>query len=117
LKSNQFKESFKRNRTGILLMVLTSVCISFGQLFWKLAHEQGIILLLPGFLLYGAGAALMITAYRFGSLSVLHPVLSLNYVLALILGYFLLGEKIGAGRLTGVAIIILGVIMICGGDD
>lgn len=117
MKPYRFAASVKRNQTGILLMILTSFCICFGQLFWKISYDYGAVLVLPGFLLYGTGAALMIFAYRFGSLSVLHPVLSLNYVIALILGHFVLDEQINASRLTGVFIIIVGVIMICGGDD
>ncbi len=116
MSSYRFSESLNRNRIGILLMVLTALCICFGQLFWKIAHDQGALWLLPGFLLYGTGTVLMILAYRFGSLSVLHPVLSLNYVIALILAYFVLGEEISFGRLAGVIIIILGVLIICGGD-
>ena len=77
-------ESMKKNKAGILLMCVSSVCACVGQLFWKLSAKEGILLLLFGFLFYGAGAFIMLIAYRFGSLSVLQPVLSLNYVFSVI---------------------------------
>ena len=114
---SQFVESLKKNRSGIILMVFTSLCICFGQLFWKVSYSYGTVCLLPGFLLYGTGTILMIFAYRFGNLSALHPVLSLNYVITIILGYYVLGEQISTGRMAGVVIIIIGVFLVCGGDS
>ena len=80
-------ESFRKNKKGILLMLISSICVCVGQLLWKLSATQGIIIMLSGFCFYGLGAVVMIIAYKFGKLSVLQPMLSLNYVLSLILGY------------------------------
>jgi undecaprenyl phosphate-alpha-L-ara4N flippase subunit ArnE len=111
-------ESFKKNRTGILLMLISSICVCFGQLLWKLSSDKGIIaLLLLGFVLYGIGALVMIFAYKFGSLSVLQPMLSLNYVFSIILANTVLKEQITLLKTIGVIIIIIGVILIGGGDD
>lgn len=73
--------------------------------------------LLLGFALYALGALIMIFAYRFGSLSVLQPMLSLNYVFSIILANAVLKEQITPLKAIGVIIIILGVILIGGGDD
>lgn len=110
-------ESFKKNRIGILLMLVSSLCVCFGQLFWKLSSHQEIIPLLLGFTLYGIGALIMIYAYKFGSLSVLQPILSMNYVLSIVLANWLLNEQITFLKVTGVIIIILGVILIVGGEN
>jgi undecaprenyl phosphate-alpha-L-ara4N flippase subunit ArnE len=110
-------ESFKKNRTGILLMLISSICVCFGQLLWKLSSDKGIIALLLGFVLYGIGALVMIFAYKFGSLSVLQPILSLNYVFSIILANTVLKEQITLLKIIGVVIIIIGVILIGGGDD
>ena len=59
----------------------------------------------------------MIVAYRFGELSVLQPMLSLNYVLSIFLAVTILKEEITILKLAGVFIIIAGVIIIAGGDD
>lgn len=109
-------ESIRKNKKGIILMLCASVCACFGQLFWKLSAAYGIWMLLPGFGLYGCGALLMLVAYRYGKLSVLQPLLSLNYVLSIILGAVFLQETVDFLKCAGILLIIAGVILIAGGD-
>lgn len=110
-------ESFQKNKKGILLMLISSICVCIGQLLWKLSATQGIIIMLVGFSFYGLGAVVMIIAYKFGKLSVLQPLLSLNYVLSIILAVVVLKEKITIWKCIGVLVIIAGVVMIAGGDE
>ncbi len=110
-------QSLEKNKKGILLMCLSSLCVCSGQLFWKLSVHGNMLLLLIGFALYGIGALLMLIAYRFGRLSVLQPVLSLNYVFSIILSATILQETITLRKCIGVLIIISGVLFIAGGDD
>ena len=110
-------ESFRKNKKGILLMVISSICVCVGQLLWKLSAKQGIVTMLLGFCFYGVGALVMIIAYKFGRLSVLQPMLSLNYVLSIVLAAIVLKEKVSVLKCIGVLIIISGVIMIAGGDE
>lgn len=112
-----FKDSFKKNYRGMLLMLIAACCTSTGQLFWKLSNNKVDMFLIGGFTLYGLGAILMITAFRYGSLSVLHPMLCLSYIIALFLGYFFLGEFVRIEQLIGISLIIAGVIFIGGGDE
>lgn len=98
-------------------MLISSVCACVGQLLWKLSAENGIWMLLIGFCFYGIGALVMLAAYRFGKLSVLQPMLSLNYVLSIILAAIVLREEITLLKCVGVLVIIMGVIMIAGGDE
>lgn len=109
--------SWEKNKKGIMLMVLSSIFVCFGQLMWKLAVTEGFYLIVAGFVLYGLGALVMLIAYRFGSLSVLQPVLSLNYVLAIVIGVAVLNESVSIVRIAGIGIIILGIIFIAGGDE
>jgi len=97
-------------------MIISSIVVCLGQLLWKLGANGDLTLLEGGFLLYGLGALLMITAYKFGSLSVLQPILSLNYVISLFVGYYFLDESVSIQNLSGVIIIILGVYLIATGD-
>ena len=83
---------------------------------WKISTEQGMLIMFLGFCFYGAGALVMLIAYRFGKLSVLQPMLSLNYVLSIILGSAVLKESITILKCIGVLVIIFGVIIIAGGD-
>lgn len=70
-----------------------------------------------GFVFYGAGAFIMLVAYRFGKLSVLQPVLSMNYVLSIILGALVLKESVTMIKCIGVLLVMTGVILIAGGDE
>ena len=106
----------KSNKKGIILMLLSSICVCIGQLLWKLSTSGNIILLL-GFFFYGIGALIMIVAYRFGELSVLQPMLSLNYILSIFLAVIILKEEITILKVIGVFVIITGVIIIARGDD
>jgi uncharacterized membrane protein len=117
MMQNNFWTSIKKNRFGIMLMVFTSICVSVGQLFWKLSYDYGLLLLLLGFILYSIGALVMIYAYRFGRLSVLQPVLGFGYVLTVLLAHVVLQETLSIGRILGTILVIAGITMICGGDD
>lgn len=109
--------SFKQNYKGIVLISLASLCTSFGQMFWKLSQGEFSIHLIVGFALYGIGAVLMIAAFRFGSFSVLHPMLCLSYIFVIIIGVFIIGETINAITVFGIILIMIGVFFIGGGDD
>ena len=74
-------------------------------------------MMLIGFCFYGVGALVMIVAYKYGKLSVLQPMLSLNYVLSIILATIVLKEEIALLKCIGVLVIIVGVIFIAGGDE
>lgn len=110
-------KSLKKNKKGIIFILISSICVCIGQLFWKLAITGNLMYLIVGFIFYGIGAMLMLYAYKFGSLSVLQPMLSANYVFTIILAKMILREEINWNKLIGIVIIIFGVIMIGGGDD
>ena len=97
-------------------MVISSICACTGQLMWKISEEGNLLMLLCGFTLYGCGALFMIFAYRHGSLSVLQPILGLNYVLCLLLGSYVLDEVITADSIIGCLMIIIGIWLIAIGD-
>lgn len=98
-------------------MICSSVCACLGQLLWKLSADGNYILLIAGFFLYGIGALTMIIAYKFGKVSILQPVLSLNYILSIILAATVLDEEITLVRCIGVLGIMAGVLLIAGGDE
>jgi len=108
--------NYKTTRIGIILMVFAALSTSLGQLFWKLSDDMWDIRLWVGFLLYGLGAVLMTVAFRFGKLSVLHPLMSIGYVFAIWFGLLFLHEDITINILFGTSLILVGVIVI-GGDD
>ena len=104
-------------KKGVLLMLGSSLCACIGQLLWKLSVINGIAYVLIGFFLYGIGALLMIVAYKYGKVSVLQPVLSVNYVVSLILGVYFLGETLTFFKTIGAIVVTFGVLMIAGSDE
>lgn len=109
-------KSIRDNWRGMLFMAASSLTVAFGQLLWKKSAGADIVLLAAGFALYGLGALLMVLAFKFGKLSVVHPVLSMSYVFGIFFGYFFLGEILRPLQLVAVALIMTGVAFIGGGD-
>lgn len=102
-------------KKGILLMLLSSLLTCTGQLVWKLAavkqqDPRYFLLLLTGFVMYGFGALLMIIAFRFGDVSILHPMLSFGFIVSLFYGAGILHEEIRPSNIFGVMIIVVGMI-------
>lgn len=104
----------KKARTGVLLMLLCAACLCTGQFIWK--RWDGLLPLAAGFLIYGLGALSMLAAYRFGSLSTLQPINSVSYVISAILGAIFFQEKITAFKGLGILTIIIGVVLLAGGE-
>ena len=102
---------------GIILILLSSLCTSFGQLLWKIGIKSNLFILLIGFVLYGIGALSMIIALKFGELSILHPLMCTGYIFALINGSLFLKEHISLVQLLGIIVIITGVIFIARGKS
>lgn len=108
---------FKENKKGIVLILVSAILACVGQLFWKLSSDHGVLILFVGFVCYGIGALFMIIAYRYGELSVLQPMLSMNYVLSAILGFFVLQEPLTITKIVGIIIITFGVVCIGGSNE
>ena len=112
------KESFARNKKGIALILVASCFSCCGQFLWKLsAGDNGLLWLILGYACYGMGMLFMLVAYKFGSLSVLQPMMSMNFVLSLVLAAVFLGEPVSVLRTVGVFVILAGIVLIGGGDD
>lgn len=109
--------SIAKNRTGIVLIIIAALATATGQMLWKLSHTVPDLYFIIGFLLYFCGAVLMIAAFKFGDLSVLHPLLSFGYIFSIFLGSLFLGESLSALQIIGILIIIAGASLIGGGDD
>lgn len=103
-------------KKGICLMLLSSFLTCTGQLFWKLAagktDTMHFVFLLAGLAMYGFGAILMIVAFRFGDVSILHPMLSFGFIVSLFYGALILKEDIRINNILGVGIIILGMVFL-----
>ena len=68
--------------------------------------------LMGGLALYGLFTLLFIFALRDGELSVMYPIITLNYVWVMLLSVFLFNEVLNTYKLIGVSSIMLGVILV-----
>lgn len=114
---NKILQSIEKNKIGIFIIMISAINTSIGQYFWKISEGKSIKFLSIGFLCYGLGAVAMIVAFKFGSFSVIHPMLSMGYIFALFIGYGLLNEEITKGKLIGIFLILIGVMLIGVGDE
>lgn len=104
-KKNQLK-------IGIVLILTSALMTCSGQLCWKLGAihtEYTLAFYLVGFVLYGMGALLMMVAFRFGEMSVLHPMLSVGFIGSLFLGGIFLNEDITIKKIAGILFILVGI--------
>jgi small multidrug resistance pump len=67
---------------------------------------------LAGLALYGAAAFLYIVALRKIPVSVAFPSVSLSYAIVAVLGHLLFGEPFGMRQISGIVLIMGGVVLI-----
>lgn len=67
---------------------------------------------LGGLTCYALSVAIWIMALSRVEVSFAYPILSVGYVVVAIAGYFLLEESLGASRILGILVIILGVYLV-----
>lgn len=109
----------KKHTHAILLMVLCTIFTSTGQILWKLGFGWAdfsvslfSILNAPfigGFISYGVGAVLMLTAFKKGELSVLYPIVATSYVWVTLASSLLFYEVVSPLKWVGIGIIVISV--------
>jgi drug/metabolite transporter (DMT)-like permease len=75
----------------------------------SLLRNRGVVV---GVALYIGSAVFYLSALDSGALSFVYSIFSSTFIFVLLLSYFLLKEKLSAGRLAGTALIIIGIIII-----
>lgn len=98
-----------RRVEGKLCMVLSAFLAATGQLFWAWS-KAGWIYLAIGFACYGVGFLFMQRALEKEKLSVAYPLMCVSYAVALLYGYWFLGEAITWNKLAGILVIGIGVV-------
>ncbi|MEW5896859.1 MAG: hypothetical protein AB1668_04155 [Nanoarchaeota archaeon] len=116
----------KGTKLGIIIMLICTIFTALGQLFFKygsatfefdamkLITNYNLIL---GFVFYGLGALLLITALKFGKLSIIYPFVSLTFVWVMLMSVFIFDEAINSFKINAVFLIILGIIFIRGSEN
>ncbi len=68
--------------------------------------------LIAGIALYALSVFFFVPALKGGELSVLFPLIALSYIWVALLSVKFLGEKMTKAKWTGIALVILGIILI-----
>ena len=76
---------------------------------WKVATQPFI---LSGIGCYVVSVAVWILALSRVEVSVAYPMLSIGYIVNAVAAWYLFGEAVTAARLTGIAVIVLGVFIV-----
>jgi multidrug transporter EmrE-like cation transporter len=93
------------SRVGEIKLTLSTI-VSAG---WKLAFEPHI---LGGLACYVVSVVVWILALSRVQVSIAYPMLSLGYVVTAVAAWWLMGESLSAVRITGIAVIIVGVYLV-----
>lgn len=106
---------------SIVLVILASFIGSFGAVFLKAGagrlHRELHTLLLNWRLAAGIGMYLLSFVFyymgvRQGELSILYPMVSLGYLWTLVWSKLFFGEPFTARKLTGIGLIIVGLVIL-----
>jgi uncharacterized membrane protein len=104
---------------AIVAVVLSSMLGALGSLMFKYGSKNislrlsGLITnyyLILGLMSAGIGAVLFIAALRFGDLSIMYPIISLQYVWISLLSIRFLNEKMNSMKWLGIILIMVGVV-------
>ncbi len=108
----------------VALTVLAAAVVAFAQYLFKKgvpkfsASIGGVMSLLgnrlvvAGALTYMAGLGVYLVALGSGQLSFVYPAFSSTFIFVILISHFKLNERIGYLRIGGVALIIIGIIVI-----
>ncbi len=107
---------------AVLLIVLVCALMgASGQIFFKLASKKfsfsvaGLLTnyyFIIGASLYALSAMLFVWSLKHGDLSLLYPIIATSYIWVTLFSSVVLGEPIPPLRWFGVALIIVGIVVI-----
>lgn len=104
---------------SLLLAVLSAVCFTTGGVFMK--HSDGLTKLFPTLAVFGlfiVGACFNILLMKREDLGVAYVfVLGIEAVLAFLLGVWIFKEPLLLPRMLGVALIMIGILLLKSGGD
>jgi multidrug transporter EmrE-like cation transporter len=121
MKKKQLRKNIrKNNRRAIILVTLCTLLTSAGQIMWKVGAGRldgfasifSNYPLLIGFIIYGLASGLLITALKYGDLSLVYPFVALSFVWVNILSIIFFNEFVSPLNWLGIAAIIFGVSFI-----
>jgi len=117
-KSN--KDSGHTSIKAIVLVVLSTLFTSFGQILMKYGTKNmgsfneiiTNVPLISGFIIYGIAAVFLVMSLREGHLSVLYPFIALSFIWVTIASIVLFNDYVSILNWLGITSILVGVSLI-----
>ena len=106
---------------AILLMILCTFLTSIAQVFYKIGASRLPEIftnypLFVGIMLYALGALVLVTAFKFGEVTMLYPIIATSYIWVALLSWGIFSEAVGILKWMGIALIIIGITTISFGS-
>lgn len=108
-----------KNRWAVVLVLLSTFITSGGQILLKkgasglslnVVEQLANLPLLAGWGMYMVGAGMLVVALKYGDLSLLYPIYSLNFIWVSIMSpYFFEYDSMNPVKWLGVAVVVVGV--------
>ncbi len=110
----------ERRIKGIIFVVLSTLFTSSGQLLWKggadrMADSLFNLPLILGTIIYGLAALLLILALRYGEITLIYPFIASSYIWVSLASSWFFNESLSGLKMAGIALIIVGVVLVCTG--
>ena len=105
----------------ILLVFIATIIGAFGSLYFKKAAKQFNLNLIQqvknknliiGAVLFCTSTIIYLFALKKGNLSLVYPLTALSYTWIALISIKFLGEKMNQHKWLGIALIILGIVMV-----
>ncbi len=106
---------------AIIGVIIATLVAAYGSLYLKKGSAEFSLslfkllnnrYLLVGIFFYFLSSIIFIISIKYGELSVLYPIASLNYIWSIFLATKYLDEKMNSFKWIGIFLIIIGVILI-----
>lgn len=114
---------------SVLLIVISVILSAAGQTFLKLGLDKlttedkstvmGFVIaaftslqVWAGLFLFGLSVIVWMRVLSDADLSWGYPLLGLSYVFVALSGWLIFGERLSAGRITGIALVIVGAVLV-----
>lgn len=106
---------------AVVLILACTIFTSAAQIFYKfgalrLPEIVSNYPLMIGFVLYAAGAVILVTSMKFGEVTLVYPILATSYIWVCIMSWLLFSESMNMAKITGIIIIFIGVTIIALGS-
>ena len=100
------------------MVVICTLLIAYASVIWKFIADLAFAEILMswqlwiGFIMLGFGAALLITAFKYGDVTALFPIIATNYIWITFLSHYYFNEPLTVFKWISITGIVLGITIL-----